>query len=80
MGYRPKDKFDMYFLAIGNLLYYGFMLVAAIFTVGYGVYQLFLCNWTWFKDYGLFFVATIIFFGFVWRLNFPSNKKEDNNT
>lgn len=49
MVYRPpRNKFEMYFTAIGNLLYSGALLGAVVFIIGYGVYKLF--GWEWFKN------------------------------
>ena len=81
MGYRPpKNKFEMYFTAIGELLTLGAFLGAFVFIIEYGCYKLF--GWEWFKDNPILdlWIAWIIGVGIIlfWSYPFKKNKDKEN--
>jgi pilus assembly protein TadC len=74
--FRLKNKFEMFFYGIGNLLFYGLLLLAALFVIGFALYQLFRGNLVWFKENG-FADVTIVFILFIaFGIYFTNRKKK----
>jgi hypothetical protein len=75
-SYRPKNKFEHYFTAIGEFLYLVVLLSAATFIIGYAFYQLFTGNFAWFKENGGFDFLVILILAIVFGLFFTDRKKK----
>jgi uncharacterized membrane protein SirB2 len=76
-AYRPKSKFEEYFSLIGNALYYGCLLLAGIFIIGYALYQLFTGNFAWFKENGFVDFAIIIILAIVFGVLYTNKKDKE---
>lgn len=48
--FRPKNKFEYYFNAIGELLYFIVFCAALLFVISFCAYELCTGNYKWFKE------------------------------
>lgn len=72
---RPRNKFEMYFIAIGNILYYVCFFGAIIFILGYALYQLLRGNFIWFYENGFADIVILLILGIGFGI-FYTNKRE----
>ena len=61
--FRPKNKFEYYFNAIGEFLYLIILCVASLFLIGFCFYELYIGNYKWFKENPAIFLLFIIITG-----------------
>jgi len=71
--FGPRSKFETYFIAIGELLTLTVYVLGDIFSLGYGIYQLFIGNFVWFK---LVFFLIIMDVLIVYAIFFHGRKKK----
>ena len=55
-----KSKFEGYFIAIGEILTLTALVLGNIFTIGYGIYQLFIGNFDWFIIVFFFIIMDVL--------------------
>jgi hypothetical protein len=59
--FRPRTKVELYFSAIGELLYLIILIAGGIFLVGTSLYQLIIGNFAFFKEHPEIVVISILF-------------------
>ena len=76
---RPKNKFEYFFTAIGEMLYLIIFVAAGIFIIGYVIYELFRGHFIWFKKNPAVVLFVILFF-VIGIAVFTTYKKDKNDT
>jgi len=61
--FRPKNKFEYFFFAIGELLYLIIFCAAILFLISFCSYELYIGNYKWFKENPAIILVFIIISG-----------------
>ena len=71
-----RNKFENYFIALGEILTLIALALGCIFILGYAIYQLFMGNFVWFKPIVIGFLLIIIYLLIVYAFSLYERKKK----